>query len=300
MSLGNNHRRPEIFDSKSIAIAILCHAVVFICLLVMGVINFNDEKEVVIPIDMTVVVHENLDGNEEEPPPEKEVEAPPPEPEPVVEKTPPPPPPIKEELPELPPKVEAVEKIVEKKPPKKEEPAIKPVEKKKEPEKKIEKKEEKKPERPKETREERLKRIRESAKNIKITRPNAVPPRNNGKTERRPADWEKLLAQGATPGAKTVVSNSENQRCLSLIRKAFYSKWNCPSWTDRLRPVQLSVTFGSGGSVEGYRIISSSGDRATDESVLAAAAAVRMVHGLSYEFLSKNRTIIINFTINNK
>lgn len=294
MSLNQYHKRPEIFDSKSIAIALLCHAAVFVCLLVMGVLKFNDDKEVAIPIDMTVVVHENLEGNEEEPPPEKEVEAPPPEPEPVVEKTPPPAP-IKEELPELPPKVEAVEKIVEKKPPKKEEPKVKPPE-----EKKVAKKEEKKPERPKETREERLKRIRESAKNIKITRPDAVPPRNNGRTERRPADWEKLLAQGATPGAKTVVSDSENQRCLSLIKKAFYSKWNCPSWTDRLRPVQLSVTFGAGGSVENYRIISSSGDRATDESVIAAAAAVRMVHGLSYEFLAKNRTITINFTINNK
>ena len=66
---------PKVFGAGNIAVAVLVH-VLFFALCYLAAIPMK-EKKIVIPIDLTLVVHENLDGAEDEPPPME-----PPKPEP--------------------------------------------------------------------------------------------------------------------------------------------------------------------------------------------------------------------------
>ena len=127
MEVWIDERRPEVLSTANVVLALVIHVACFLGFFFFARFHFKP-KETVIPIDLTVVVNENLDGNEDEPPPLDDPPPKPPEPPKVV--TPPPPPP------KVDTKVDAVVK---------------------EPEKK-------KPEKPKETLEERLKRMRESVK----------------------------------------------------------------------------------------------------------------------------------------
>jgi outer membrane biosynthesis protein TonB len=278
-------KKPEVLGPRTVGIALAVHAVFFLLIYLLALFGIKN-REVVIPIDLTVVVNENLDGEKNEPPP---LNDPPPPPKPEPRPEPPPEPPKAEE------KVEAVEQIVEKKPEKK-----KPEEKKKEPEKK---KEEPKPKKTaEELRRERIERIRESAKVVK--KPVKIKikdvPSGNGRTERQTrseSEIRDLLNQGYRPGTKTQLAASEEQRCLSLIKAAFYAKWNRPPWTDTLRKMHLEVRFGAGGRVRGFRLVQSSGSAQADATVRQAAAMVPVVHGLSADFLEKNQTVTIRFEV---
>lgn len=271
-------KKPDVFDAKTVGLALAIHIVLFLTLFLVGKFT-RTPKETVIPIDLTVVVHENLDGNEDEPPPEKEVAAPKPEPEPKPE--PPAPKPEPTPVPEPEPKVDAVEKIEK---PKKELP--KKVEPKPTP-----------PPKPKKTKEQLAKEREARLKAIRDAVKPGEAPRNNGRTEKRPTNWQQLLNQGYRPGAKTQLAANESQRCYSLIRNAFYAKWDSPPWTDTLGEMQLEVKFGPGGTVKGYRLVKGSGDRTADNTVLAAAARVRSIPGLSRDFLDQNPTVIVRFTV---
>lgn len=279
-------KKPDVLGVRTLGIALVIHIAFFLLFYIFALFHFK-KPEVVIPIDLTVVVNENLDGKEDEPPPLDDT--PPPEPKPEPKPEPPPEPPKVEE------KIEAVEQIVEKKKPEKKKP-----EKPKEPEKK------KEPEKPKKTaeqlRKERIARMRESAKvvrkPVKIKVKNV--PSGDGRTERQTmseAEIRKLLGQGYRPGKKTQLAASEEQRCLSLIRAAFYAKWNRPAWTDTLRKMHLEVRFGAGGRVLGSRLVQSSGDAQADATVRQAAALVPVVHGLSADFLEKFKTVTIRFEV---
>lgn len=277
--------RPKILTGKNVGYAILAHIILFLSFYLFA-IPFKS-RPVVIPIDLTVVVNENLDGEENEPPPEKPVEPlppPPPEPPKPVVKAP--------EPPKVEEKLEAVEMVKEKK---KEEKKEKPkVEKPKEPEK---------PKPPEKTKEqlmkERIERMRSSAKDVKNPPKKKVdPPKNNGKTDKRPQDWEKLLNAGYKPGATTNLAASEEQLCISLIRQRFESKWDKPAWTDTLKPMVILCKFGPGGKLIAYNITQSSGDRAADQSILRAASLVGSVPGLTQGFLDKYKGgIEVRFTV---
>ena len=279
--------RPEILGVRTVAAAVVFHVLFFLLFYLVALVSFR-KPEVVIPIDLTVVVNENLDGDENEPPPLDDT-PPPPEPQPKVE--PPPEPPKVDE------KIEAVEQIVEK--PKPEKP--KPPEKPKVPEKS------KEPEKPKKTQEElrkeRIERMRESAKVVKTPVKIKVKdvPSGNGRTERQTmsqAEIQNLLNQGYRPGKTTQLAANEKQRCLSLIRAAFYAKWtNRPAWTDTLKQMHLEVRFGPGGRVLGYRLVQSSGNGQADATVRQAAALVPVVHGLSADFLQEFKTVTIRFEV---
>lgn len=280
-------KRPEVFDAGNCAKAVALHLALFAAIWKFGAAD-SDAKETIIPIDLSVVVEENLDGEPDEPPPERprqpEPESPPPQPAPPPPEPPPPPP------------EQTVPDAVIPEPPK-EEP--KKQEKPKEPEKPKEQEKSKEPEKPKMTREERLAKMRESAKPVKDAprRPDP-PPRNNGRTEMRPKDWEKLLMAGYKPAAtNSGLDASEAQRCLAYLRRAFYERWDIPAWTDRLGEMHLEVRLGAGGKIEGYRLVRSSGDAAADRSVLVAASRVERVRGLSQAFIENNRTVIVKFTV---
>ena len=280
-------KKPEVLGARSVGLAVALHVVSFLLLYLFAMLHLKP-RETVIPIDLTVVVNENLDGEENEPPP---LDNPPPKVEPP-KPTPPPAPPKVEE------KIEAVEQIVDKKP---EKPKEKPKEEKP--------KEEKKPDPPKppeKTKEqlmqERLERMRNSAKEVKNPPKIIVKdkPSGNGKTDKQnmsEAEIRKLLNQGYKPGTSTQLAASEEQRCISLIREAFYAKWNRPPWSADLKEMHLKVRFGDGGRVLGYQLEKRSGDPKADATVLQAAALVSSVPGLSLDFLTKNPSVTIRFKV---
>ena len=149
---------------------------------------------------------------------------------------------------------------------------------------------------------ERLERMRNSAKEVKNPPKIIVKdkPSGNGKTDKQKmseAEIRKLLNQGYKPGTSTQLAASEEQRCISLIREAFYAKWNRPPWTADLKEMHLKVRFGDGGRVLGYQLEKRSGDPKADATVLQAAALVSSVPGLSLDFLTKNPSVTIRFKV---
>lgn len=276
----DEEKRPAVFSSANYAKAVFLHAALFAAIWYFGSIETRS-GETVIPIDLSIVVHENLDGDPDEPPPEAPPEPVPPEPEspkppePEPEPPKPPEPVVQEAVVQEQAKTNIVKKVEEPKPPKQPET----------------------PKPPKETREQRIARMRASARDVK-TVPQRTRPVSNGRTEMRPKDWEKLLMQGYRPAAvNSGLDASEAQRCMSYIKKAFYDKWEQPAWTDRLGTMHLEVDFGSGGRILGYRLVKSSGDPAADRTVMRAASQVGFVRGLTTAFLENNKTVTVVFTV---
>lgn len=271
-------RRPEIFNAAYFVAALAVHAILFLTIWLVGISGSDEDKEIVIPMELMVVVNENLDGVDGEPPPEKPPVADPDPPPPDPPKEPPPPPSVEPDV------AEAV--ITEPEKPKPPEPP-KPAEPPKPPKKADP------PKKPEMTKEQRMAKMRESTTKIKTP-----PPRNNGRTEKRPPNWAELLNAGYKPGAANRgLDAGEEARCLSLIQQAFLSKWERPAWTSSLRKMCLSVQFGPGGKVVGYTLTQSSGDPSADRTVLKAASRVGFVRGLSSTFLEKNRTVIVRFEV---
>ena len=274
-----SEKRPELFSTANVVLAIVMHVAFFGLCALVAACSFAP-KETVIPMDLTLVLHENLDGNEDEPPPMEKPKPQPPPPKPQKVETPPPPPPEQKPL-------DALEKVTDKKKP----------EKPKEEKKKEEKKEEKKPEK-KMTLEERKKAMVNRA----VVKNGDPPPKpvTNGRTERKTlsdAEIQKLLMQGYKPGATEQIANSEEQRCVSLIYRAFYDKWDAPAYSTSLKEIILTVTFDMNGRVVGWNITKSSGDASADATVKRAANLVKQVYGLSDSFLRKNKTVNVSFKV---
>lgn len=306
MEVWIDEKKPEVMSTGNLVLAILVHVAFFLVCFLFARLHFKP-KETVIPIDLTVVVNENLDGNENEPPPLDDPPPPPDRPKVVTPPPPPPPPP-----PTVKPQ-EAVQQVKEQKKTKqelekerlenmrkraKEVEPDKPKDKPKE--------QEKKPDPPKKTKEQILKeRMEAMRKSATETKPVKIKvkdvPSGNGKTERQTRSAEeiqKLLNQGYKPGTTTQIAAGEEQRCISLIKSAFYAKWDRPPWTDTLREMHLKVKFGPGGRVLSYTLVQSSGDPKADSTVTRAAALVPSVAGLSDSFIAKNRDgVIIRFKV---
>jgi outer membrane biosynthesis protein TonB len=238
------------------------------------------EPDVVIPIDMTIVppwAEQDPDDPEPDPNPPPEEEPEPPKPEPKPEPEPEPKVDPKDE------KVEAVEQVKEKPKPKKKE------------FKRSEIKHPKK-EKPKEPPKKKTFKRGKLVKHPKIKPPVKLPP-GKGTSRDKPlsqAEIMKALAGGAKFGASNQLAASEEQRCISLISRRFYECWTDFNWSENLRPVLLTVRFGAGGKILGYKIFQSSGDVKVDQSVLAAAKRANHVSGLSAEFLKKYPEITIS------
>lgn len=280
--------RPEVLGAGNVVAALVVHVVLFLVLWIAARVQFKP-KEIAVPIDLLVVVNENLDGKENEPPPvqepPKETPKPPPKPQPQVKETP-----------KEPEKVEAVEVVKEK-------PKVDPIkriqeslkDRPKEPPKE-------KPKEPKKSREELIREKMKGQPTKAAVKIKVNAPSGDGKTAKKTlsdAEIRKLLGEGYKPGATTQLAASEEQRCISLIKQAFYSKWTTrPAWNDTLKDMRLRISFGPGGRVVGYKLVQSSGDRAADSTVLLAAELVKVVHGLSEAFVNKHKNdIIIQFEV---
>lgn len=273
---------PAVISRRTLTVALLLHLSVFVVFWLYAACHdlFNKEEEI-IPIDLTVVVNENLDGKANEPPPLKKSDPPKPKPKPQPKPKP--------KEPEKPKELEKiVTNIVTK----------------------VEKKVEKKvPERPKRTakelREERMRKMRESAKvvNKKVT----IEVRNakasgNGRTARKTlsnAEIQKFLNMGYKPGTSEQLAASDAQLGYSLIKSAVEDKWEVPPWTDTLKTMTVRIWFGGGGRVVSYKLERSSGDAKADRSILSAASRVRAIPGLPPAFIEayKSKGIPCQFTV---
>lgn len=285
-SCGQNE--PKVLGAANLCIAVALHVVLFAGFWVFAVFHgLFDKEEEIIPIDLTVVVVENLDGKEDEPPPLKKPEPPPPPPKP--KKTKPKPEPKKPD----PPK--ELEKIVTN--------VVAKVEKKKDEPKKTEKKEDPKKTK-EELREERIKDMRKRAKVVDKTTIVKEPtkPQPNGRTDKKTltdAEIAKLLNQGYKPGRSTNLASNAEQLAYSLIKEAFERKWDVPPWTDTLKPMTIRVWFGGGGRIVAHKIEKSSGDIRADQSLKAAAERVGAIPALAPEFIEKYRKngVPVQFTV---
>ena len=277
-------QRPKVLDPRIVFAVFLAHIAFFAGLWFLALVKgwLTDKPAEIIPIDLTVVVVENLDGNPDEPPPLKKPEPPPPPP-------PPPPKPKPKPKPKEPEKPKELDKIVTN--------IVEKVEKK--PEKKA-------PEPPKKTakelREEKIRRMREKATATKQKPTAPTPPQPNGRTDRKTlsdAEIQKLLNAGYRPGSSTNLATSEEQLCYSLIRQAFEEKWDKPPWTDTLKPMVIRVWFSGGGRVARFNLESSSGDPKADATIKSAASRVGAVRGLTTGFIEKfgRSGVSVRFTV---
>ena len=204
-----------------------------------------------------------------------------------VKPLPKPPEPVKAEVK---PNVEAVEKVVEKKK-KKEKVDLKKNAKlvKKPP----------KPEPPKKSLKDTAKVV--TPKPVPVERPPDLKLPDNikrygkGTAADKPLDnidMKKMLEQGYRYGARNQLATSEEQLCVSLIRAAILREWNKESfkWYSGLRPIEVNLQLGSGGTVKGFRIHSGSGDADVDrtaQSALSRLKANGRIAGLTTQFLEK-------------
>lgn len=299
MEVWLEEKKPEVMSTTNVVLALVLHALFFAAVFTFAKFHFKP-KETVIPIDLTLVVNENLDGVDNEPPPVNDPPPPdptPPKPPEPTPPTPPPPPPVDT-------KVDAVVKEPEKKPPeKKPEPPKETLEERikrmresvKAPEKKEEPKkvEEKKPEPPKKTKEELLKermdKMVKTAKTVNIKVPDVRS--GNGRTDKKTLTDKEIrdyLNKGYKPGSTTQIAESEMQLCISKITQAIDRRWR------ELMPrigaegtVVILVRVNSQGRLVNCRLRSSCGDRTSDTAALTVVKTVPAIPGLDREFIKK-------------
>jgi len=262
-------------------------AIIFLALVIPWLRGCFTHEEIIIPLDMTVVIEENLAPPDDKDEPEEDVpEQPPPEPKAVKPIPPPDPPPV----------VDAVE--VEKKKPEKPKPPEKKPPEKPIPPKPLDKP--KAPDKPKEPDKPKPPEKKPFVKGKRITTPGADPKKYNPKkaaTERALSKDEiaRLLNAGARPGNANQVADNEASRCFFLIRKAMYDAWDQPS-DNGLRAV-MEIRLDLSGRVVSYRLIKGSGNAFYDQSVLRAAAGVSRIGGLSTTFLRKYEKVTVEFMV---
>ena len=273
---------PEILSARTLGVALGIHlAFLAVFWTYSALHDLFDKEEEVIPIDLTVVVNQNLNGKEDEPPPLRKPDPPPPPPKPK-----PKPKPKEQEKPK------ALEQIVTN--------VVRKVEKK--PEKKVE------PAKPKksaeELRNERLAAIRARAKasTAKVVLEVRTAPSGDGRTAKKTLSNAEVLSKlnaGYRPGTSEQIATSELQLGFSLVKQSFEAKWDKPPWTDTLKPMTVRVWFAGGGKVVNWRLEKSSGDARADQSILSAASRVGAIPALPASFVEKYRTsgVPVQFTV---
>ena len=264
---------PKVQGPANYLVAAILHIALFAAFYFIGTFH-KDDGETHIPLDLTLVVHENLDGVENEPPPKEEPVAP--IPEPKEEPPEPPPPPTESDR-----QVEAVATV--------EAPKTNKVETVKTPDPPAPRPREKTAE---ELRQERINRMRSEAKDVKNPFAKNPRPFDNGRTERRvlsEAEINQRLNAGYRPGAYNGdLDASDEARCQALIRAAIEERWN------RMQPqigregtVLIEIRLGAGGKVASVRLSGSCGDGVSDAAAMSVVSAVRAIRGLSADFIRR-------------
>ena len=105
-------------------------------------------------------------------------------------------------------------------------------------------------------------------------------------------DMKKMLEQGYRYGARNQIATSEAQRCVSLIKAAILREWQKESskWYSGLRPIEVDFHLGPGGTVKKFTITRGSGDADVDRAAQSALRRLQTnggVPGLSAQFLEQ-------------
>ena len=257
--------RGDVLTARTLGYAFALHLAAFIFFWAVAKIAFR-APDVIIPIDMTIVPPwaEQTDDPDPDPnpPPKPEEPKPTPKPQPKA----PEPPKIEQ------PKVEAVEQVKEKPKPKEKINLRDKAKLVKTPPKKPEKLD-----------------LRDKAKKV-----DAPPMKKTGKATAadKPltaAEFLKKMNEGYRIGARNQLATSEEQRCVSLIAQAIKREWNKESfkWYPGLKPLQVSLKLGPGGSVRGFKILVGSGDADVDRTARSALNRLKSIPGLSATFLEQ-------------
>lgn len=104
-----------------------------------------------------------------------------------------------------------------------------------------------------------------------------------------PEEFQRLMNQGYQIGARNQLAGSEEQRCVSLIKRAIQTEWDKETfnWFPGLTPLQVQLRLGPGGRVLGFRIVGLSGSAEVDRTARAALDRVRTINGLSRQFIEQ-------------
>ena len=266
MRLGTYMERQKpkdgVLNARTLGYAFVLHLAAFIFFWAVAKVMFR-APDVIIPIDMTIVPPWAEQTDDPEPDPN-----PPPKPE---EAKPEPKPQVKEPEPKVEkPKVEAVEQVKEK-PKKKEKLDLRK-------NAKLVKTPPKKPEK------------LDLRKNAKKIEPPPMKKTGKGTAADKPLSPEEFLRkmnEGYRIGARNQLATSEEQRCVSIIAQAIKREWNKESfkWYPGLKPLQVALKLGSGGTVRGFSILAGSGDADVDRTARSALNRLKSIPGLSATFL---------------
>ena len=266
MRLGTYMERQKpkdgVLNARTLGYAFALHLAAFAFFWSVAKIVFR-APDVIIPIDMTIVPPWAEQTDDPDPDPN-----PPPKPE---EAKPEPKPQVKEPEPKVEkPKVEAVEQVKEK-PKKKEKLDLRK-------NAKLVKTPPKKPEK------------LDLRKNAKKIEPPPMKQTGKGTAADKPLSPEEFLRkmnEGYRIGARNQLATSEEQRCVSIIAQAIKREWNKESfkWYPGLKPLQVALKLGSGGTVRGFSILAGSGDADVDRTARSALNRLKSIPGLSATFL---------------
>ncbi len=139
----------------------------------------------------------------------------------------------------------------------------------------------------------------------------------NGKGKLTAAEVRKLLERGAKIGNKSSLSEADMRRLLNsnskfgegsavtqefivldMVRQALYRAWNQPSDIGIAGLVtRVELTFNPDGTIVGSRILSSSGNKTMDASVMRAVGSVHRVYNLPAGYLSSHRNLPVAFEL---
>ena len=136
----------------------------------------------------------------------------------------------------------------------------------------------------------------------RVVRQTPVPSLQPVKLARQPMlsaeEIARMLALGAKAGEENVIPQDEVQRCFLLVKRALYDAWERPSRGDAgPRPAQIELTFGTGGTITGVRLVRSSGSAILDRSAETAGRAVGRVSGLTGRFLREYPRVTVDFEL---
>ena len=104
-------------------------------------------------------------------------------------------------------------------------------------------------------------------------------------------DPKKMFEQGYRYGSRNQLATSEEQLCLSLIKRAINREWDKESFNyhEGLRIIKVKLQLGAGGKVRGFTVLSGSGDADVDRTAQNALTRLRgtTINGLTEQFLKK-------------
>ena len=278
----DTEQRPKVHRLTNYVVAILLHLGLFLVFLSMGVFHLTP-KETIIPMDLTVIVKENLEGKDDEPPPVDDL--PPLKKEDSKPQEDPPPPPPPERHPD----------------------AVKQIEVPKTNKVEVVKKEDPKPsEPPKKTaaelRAERLAKMRESAKDVK-TPPKPV---TDGRTQKQtlsPEEFQRRLMMGYKPGAVESAECDDETRCVSAMKMQIDERWaRMALRIGRGGTVRLAILLGPGGRLASCRLVQSCGDATSDAAAMSVVRSVTSFKYLTTDFIRKysKEAININYKVESR